>query len=185
MVSILSRVYVSARPTDFCVSCECWFLVQRSPTCAGNVGRVERQLWRQVCETADDSVAAYYPDRLKWVAAKFREFGVITVSACYRCWWPLECAQDLVQPSRAADRFSSYCITMWFVSTGVGARSAAVFRPKHGGGRGGGICTLQAVVVRRRRIPLVLTAGTNGSTAESIRAYLFKKRFMHNHQRTA
>lgn len=45
----------------------------------GNVGRSEREMWKQACETADESVARYYPDRLKVVSAKFREFGVITV----------------------------------------------------------------------------------------------------------
>lgn len=47
----------------------------------GNIGRSERALWKQACGTAEDSVAAYYPDRLQWIATKFREFGVVTVRA--------------------------------------------------------------------------------------------------------
>lgn len=54
----------------------------------GNVGRAEQALWKQACEVADDSVAKFYPERLKHISTMFREFRAISATDLKNCFDP-------------------------------------------------------------------------------------------------
>ena len=90
----------------------------------GNIGRSGRELWKQACETADKSVAAYYPDRLKWLSTKFREFGVITVRDATK----MPCLQQLARAVATGLHRSSdpvFCLRFSFRGFGTRRRTCS------------------------------------------------------------